>query len=299
MAITVSSLALMCFALLGAGYLLLLVLGRSQRLAPIIRDAWPILFTETLIVGAAAGAFWIGGLFLTVGLLLLTARIGYEAVAVANRRRFIMPPLYFSAGLPAAVWLTSLFPIHIVIITALVILVVGLGALASGQISSRSRGGTLLVLLLFPVIPLLIFTASGLSGDHGAWILGAFILVETFDSYALLGGKLFGRRKAFPALSPHKTIEGLLVGTVMLVLTTALLGAVLAKLPLHFSAALALLAGVLTITGDLAASRLKRRSGVKDFPSVLPYQGGLLDITDAWITTGAGFCVIAILLDIA
>ena len=89
-------------------------------------------------------------------------------------------------------------------------------------------------------------------------------------------------------LSPNKTVEGPACGTVMLMLTAALAGALLAGLPLATSALVALFCGVLAVAGDLAASRLKRAAGVKDYPAVLPLQGGLLDIADAWIATGAG-----------
>ena len=116
---------------------------------------------------------------------------------------------------------------------------------------------------------------------------------ETFDSYALLGGKLFGKHKAFPNLSPNKTVEGLGIGAIMLMATAAGLGVLLAGLPVLASAAIALFAGVLTLAGDLLASRLKRLSGVKDYPQILPHQGGLLDITDAWVVTGAGLVCLA------
>ena len=76
-------------------------------------------------------------------------------------------------------------------------------------------------------------------------------------------------------------------------LTAALLGALLGGIPVWTSAAIALLTGALTVAGDLAASRLKRASGVKDFPVVLPHQGGLFDTTDAWIATGAGLITLA------
>ena len=67
-----------------------------------------------------------------------------------------------------------------------------------------------------------------------------------------------------------------------------LLGPLLGGFPVLGSMLFALAAGALTVAGDLAASRLKRVAGVKDYPAVLPHQGGLLDITDAWIATGAG-----------
>jgi phosphatidate cytidylyltransferase len=151
-----------------------------------------------------------------------------------------------------------------------------------------------LALALFPGAVLALFTVAGLAGGYGAWLLLAFLLVETFDSYALLGGKLFGRRKAFPELSPNKTVEGLLTGAAMLI-ATAGLGAWALAAPVLPALGLAALTAPLAVAGDLLASRIKRRAGVKDYPQVLPRQGGVFDITDSWITVGAGFVLVALL----
>ncbi len=277
-------LALTCAVLLGAGYVLFLALGRMPRLAPAIREAWPILHTETLIVGTVAGAFWLGGWVLTLALLLLAGRTAYEAASVAARRGLPVPPVAAGLALPLLCSVSAFLPMAILITVTLAGLAAGLALRAAGTV----RGAPWLDFVLFPVLPLFLFTAAGVQGLVSVWLLAAFILVETFDSYALLGGKLFGRRRAFPSLSPNKTVEGLAAGAVMLMLTAALVGAALAGLPVLSSAAVALFVGALAVAGDLAASRLKRLSGVKDYPRVLPHQGGLLDIADAWIAAGAG-----------
>ena len=96
------------------------------------------------------------------------------------------------------------------------------------RLVNRARNSTervALDLLVFPTVPLVVFTAAGLHGGFEVWLLVAFILVETFDSYALLGGKFFGRHKAFPVLSPRKTVEGLVIGAIVLMLTAGLVGA--------------------------------------------------------------------------
>jgi len=296
MTITTSSLALTCFTLLAAGYVLFAVLGQVKSLAPVIREAWPILLMETLIVGSAAGAFWIGGWVLTIALLALAARTGYEAAKVAGLRHSVGHPARIGGAIIVLALLASFVPMPLLAIAAP-------GAAALVITAIRAQKGkpdnpikVALDLALFPVLPLVVFTAAGLQGLFETWLLIAFILVETFDSYALLGGKLFGKHKAFPILSPNKTIEGLAIGAVMLMLTAAGIGALLAGLPVLASAGIALFAGALTLAGDLLASRLKRLSGVKDYPQVLPHQGGLLDITDAWIVTGAGLvCLVTAL----
>lgn len=283
---TVPALALTCFVLLGAGYLVFLLLGRVERLAPVIAEAWPILWMETLIVGTVAGAFWLGGWVLTLALLAHAARIGFEAASVVGRRHRLAHPAVIGGAIAGLAAVAAMLPIALLCYAAPGVLAL----LVTLRRTTPAEGpvAVALDLALFPALPLVVFTAAGLQGQFGIWLLAAFILAETFDSYALLGGKLFGKRKAFPTLSPNKTVEGLAIGAAMLVLTAAGVGALLAGVPVLVSAGVALAAGALTIAGDLAASHLKRLSGVKDYPQILPHQGGLLDITDAWIATGGG-----------
>ncbi|MBX3101846.1 MAG: phosphatidate cytidylyltransferase [Bacteroidetes bacterium] len=111
--------------------------------------------------------------------------------------------------------------------------------------------------------------------------MAPLLLVWTQDTFAFFGGKLLGRHKLWPSVSPGKTWEGMLVG---LVFTTALavwLGAYpLWKLPRPAWAA-GLLMGLVAVGGDLLESAAKRRAGVKDSGNLLPGHGGLLDRFDA------------------
>jgi len=289
---------MICLALLGAGYLPLIVMSFVPALAKTARSIWPILFTETVTVLSVVAAFWIGGWVLVLSLLALAFRCSFEAADVVLRRLPGLPRPYAALQIAAAVtggvsilWLLAV-PLAVVSLITLAALIAAFAGLRHGGAAPDSARGVALDLLLFPLLPLILFITAGLSGGFGAWLLVAFLLVETFDSYASLGGKLFGRTRAFPVLSPNKTVEGLLIGAAMLMLTAAVVGAILAGLPVLASGAVALFVGALTLIGDLTGSRLKRRSGVKDFPPVMPHQGGLLDIADAWIVAGAGLVAV-------
>lgn len=108
-----------------------------------------------------------------------------------------------------------------------------------------------------------------------------FLCSEVHDSAAYLAGKLFGRRKAFPRLSPNKTVEGVLAGWVCAIAV----GSAVAMALLAWSAPRALaVAGACTLAafaGDLITSAVKRRAGVKDYPVIHPLHGGLFDIYDS------------------
>ena len=109
--------------------------------------------------------------------------------------------------------------------------------------------------------------------------------VVATDTAAYFGGKRFGHRRLAPRLSPGKTWEGLGFG----ILAAGLAGGGASALEGYpFSAlggiAIGVLLAVVSQTGDLLESAVKRRAGVKDSGSMLPGHGGLLDRMDGYLT---------------
>lgn len=118
--------------------------------------------------------------------------------------------------------------------------------------------------------------------DGIAWIFFLLALVFAGDTGAFYVGRLLGRHKLCPAVSPGKTIEGAIGGL------AATLGAglifmncFLKSLPLVPGILFFLSIGVVGQLGDLFESELKRYAGVKDSGSILPGHGGILDRIDA------------------
>jgi phosphatidate cytidylyltransferase len=119
-----------------------------------------------------------------------------------------------------------------------------------------------------------------------------YFQVFTFDAFCQVTGQIWGRRKITPKISPGKTWEGLIGGTLFCMLSGTI-GAAGLNILSPFTG---LLAGLLTaaaaFSGDLLASALKRRLGVKDYSSVLPGQGGVLDRFDSFLFAGALYFII-------
>lgn len=115
-------------------------------------------------------------------------------------------------------------------------------------------------------------------------VLGAILLAVIADSGAYFTGRLFGRRKLAPAISPGKTWEGAL-GAAAAVALYAL--AVSAGVPecslgcLGGVEAVALILFVASVLGDLFESHAKRQAGIKDSGDWLPGHGGVLDRADS------------------
>ena len=100
-------------------------------------------------------------------------------------------------------------------------------------------------------------------------------------SAAYLAGRVFGRHKLAPVVSPGKTIEGALGGLLASVLVSAAVFAVSGALPTWTGAFVGAGIGVCGQLGDLSESFLKRQAGVKDSGDLIPGHGGMLDRVDA------------------
>ncbi len=119
--------------------------------------------------------------------------------------------------------------------------------------------------------------------DDGREILTYCILVVfAADSGAFLVGKVIGRNKLAPSISPGKTWEGLIGGVAAAVLASWLLSEILSlgyTAPRIVGVGLAI--AIIGVSGDLTESWIKRLSGVKDSGGIIPGHGGILDRLDA------------------
>lgn len=129
-------------------------------------------------------------------------------------------------------------------------------------------------------------TRANHDGVYYVWL----ILISAWgsDTLAYCAGRLFGKHKMTPLLSPKKTVEGAIGG----ILGTALLGVLygfifrarISAASPQLVCALACAAGaIISMIGDLAASAIKRNHDIKDFGHLIPGHGGVLDRFDSML----------------
>lgn len=273
------ALVVLAFLAFAVGLLALLSVLPATRAAA--RGLWPAMVSELVIAAAALVLVVPGGIVGDAGIALLAGRCAWEAAVVvlgeATRRDRALV-------LGAAAALAALAARHGggpgAMLGAVLVGTTAFAATWTRGAGAKTEAG---LLVLFPLLPLVAFAAVSARPDGAAILLVAFLLVETMDSSAVLGGRLFGRHKVFPRLSPRKTVEGLLAGAVAVAAAAVLLGLAVMDWSPGRIGAVALSVAVATVAGDLTASALKRRAGVKDYPVVHAVQGGALDVVDAWI----------------
>lgn len=139
---------------------------------------------------------------------------------------------------------------------------------------------------------IVVFMSSIMIMRHDFGIYGVlliFLCAWITDTCAYFTGYCFGKHKLIPKVSPKKTVEGAVggvVGTMIFCMLYAFILTVISDVQgtvtayLTF-AVLGIIASVLAQLGDLSASALKRDCGIKDFGTIFPGHGGILDRFDS------------------
>ena len=176
---------------------------------------------------------------------------------------------------------------------------------ARGKVAFVSMVTTVFPMLYPGLFFSLMITLQDLSTRFASTValLLAFFIASVNDVFALLVGVRFGRHKLSPEISPKKSVEGSIGGLAASVLFAVLVPVLanwaasiwpeinptgVALPPLWAFALLGLIAGALSQVGDLVASLVKRHCGIKDFGTIFPGHGGMMDRMD-----GILFCGVA------
>ena len=130
---------------------------------------------------------------------------------------------------------------------------------------------------------MLLSTDDAIAGPAGGAGLLLFLVALTqFNDVAqFTWGKLFGKHKIVPKVSPKKTWEGFLGGFVSTIALAALAGPYLTPLSWHYAAVAGAIIALSGFLGDITISAFKRDLGMKDSGGLIPGHGGILDRVDS------------------
>lgn len=148
--------------------------------------------------------------------------------------------------------------------------------------------GTLLIALGMSAIPFICGNNIGIS----FYFVTIFALPWMADAGGFFIGATMGKHKLCPQISPKKTVEGAVGGIVFCVISAVLVGLIFQflitpNIKINFLALilLGIFDAPISIIGDLSFSLIKRRYNIKDYGSIFPGHGGMLDRFDSIIFT--------------
>lgn len=252
--------------------------GGSETLARVVWAVpWIVLAVTVIAVG--------GGVFAVAMVGLAWIGLGELYRMVPDARPLMPVALLVSAGMVAAAYWGGHLQIVLVGICAFpLMLLLAMTGRARGVIVAA------MAVTVFGIgwigIPFAHAVLLRELPEHGAGLL-VNVLVATFaaDTAAYAGGRLFGRHRLAPSISPNKTVEGLAAGFLGGALGFWFAGLYQDWLPGIDALLMGMAVAAVAPLGDLFESMVKRDLGVKDSGSIVGPHGGLLDRLDAVLFT--------------
>jgi len=244
-----------------------------------------------VMVAVLGGAFWLGH----GAVILLFAAISFfalrEFITLTPTRGGDYPALVaaFYVVLPVQYLLIAddwygLFSIFIPVYVFLLLpILASIGGDTTGFLerAAKVQWGMMIAVFCISHVPaLLTLDIPGFEGRNLLLIAWLVLVVQISDVLQYVCGKLFGKRRIAPRLSPSKTVEGFAGGVALATLVGASL---LWITPFSFwqAALIALVVTLLGFFGGLVMSAIKRDRGVKDWGHMIEGHGGMLDRLDS------------------
>ncbi|MBQ9942283.1 MAG: CDP-archaeol synthase [Christensenellaceae bacterium] len=232
---------------------------------------------------------WLHGIYLQVAVVLMALGTQYEMIktlktggikpvsVVLYAFTLLVLPVYRFLGGLSGVFVLQMFAVILLFVAGIIFDAFNFESIVSSVFTLYYP--QLFFVFLYMIILLPDVELSRLI------ILMAFATAACTDVFAYFIGSLFGKKKLCPNISPKKTVEGALGGLVGGIVGSMIVAILFDNGRVHLVeyAILALVLSALAQIGDLAASVVKRRYGVKDFGSIFPGHGGLLDRFDSML----------------
>lgn len=242
---------------------------------------------ERIITGVIGGAgflglLWLGDIWYSALIYVLAIGSFYEFLRMRKTNWFVQ------AGIVGILFLITLLSFEIQFFSLIMLIWITVFILLFFTVASKNKAtiedvAYIFVGLLYIGIGFYFMKAVRLENGF-EWALLTIALVWGTDTGAYFSGRIFGRHKLWPDISPKKTVEGALGGTVIAIII-AVLFYYYGNSVQQLSHAL-LIGAVIAIVaqfGDLIESAIKRTFSIKDSGQILPGHGGFFDRFDSMI----------------
>ncbi len=181
-------------------------------------------------------------------------------------------------------------PAQIMVYVGIVPVILFASAILSGGERTAEKALNTIFGIFYVAVTLSTLVLIRKEPDGNLYIIMLINATAFGDIFAYYTGRLLGKRKLAPQISPNKTVEGFAGGLVGAVIgATIIMFVLLPDLKIQHAIATGLIAGLIGPVGDLAESAIKRSCGVKDSGRIIPGHGGLLDRADSLMFCGAAF----------
>ncbi|MCR5486182.1 MAG: phosphatidate cytidylyltransferase [Lachnospiraceae bacterium] len=250
------------------------------------------VLSSVVLVILLGSALWVGGPYLWL-LLLFASMVGlfefYRAVRVQGLRQKKRPDLLEAVGYAACFFYYVVLyqggkerELLYVIVASLILMMVAyvlkFPDFNSNQVFQAFFG----IIYVCVMLSFVYLTRMEEGGRSTVWMI--FIGSWVSDTFAYLVGILIGKHKLAPKLSPKKSVEGAIGGVAGAALAGLLFGHFWGTEGLAWAYFLmGAIGSVISQIGDLTASAIKRNHDIKDYGTLIPGQGGILDRFDSVI----------------
>jgi len=240
---------------------------------------WQRIISAALGIPLAVGISYAGGnwLRISVGIIILLGLYEYGSMM---RRKGYRPS--FGVLLFSGLFIIAAF-IYPHLAQALIFIIICTHALGVvfGKLTIDDISLSLLGVLIvgWTLGHLILVRGSSPQGFYE--LLLCFLISWSTDTGAYFSGRFWGRHKLSPLISPNKTVEGAMGGTVLCVIVVFSMQGFLPSVPILYLLLVGASASLAGQVGDLLESAVKRWAGVKDSGSLIPGHGGILDRFDS------------------
>ncbi|MBV8904054.1 MAG: phosphatidate cytidylyltransferase [Acidobacteriia bacterium] len=212
--------------------------------------------------------------------ITLTPTHKADQVAIFMSFFIVLPMQYWLIWIGWYGFFTILIPVYAFLVMPIAAVVFGDSQNFLARTAETQWAVMVCIYCISYVPALLTLDVPGYTGRDPLLVIFLLVVVQSSDVLQYVWGKLLGRRKIAPDLSPAKTVEGFVGGVVCATLIGTALSRITPFRPLQ-AAGMSLVIALMAFFGGLVMSAIKRDRGVKDWGHLIEGHGGMLDRLDS------------------